>query len=102
MNPRLRTLVELLERGGFDFPVAFHPGTDGELGDVLEADAFDVPAGRGPEISQRLADLLWPSAFDGPTVLPGIRYDFESADERVALPPLTVWYTPHSRTHAPA
>jgi hypothetical protein len=100
MNAHLRKLLDLLERGRFAFPVAIYPGVDARLGEVLEADAFDVPAGRGPEVSQQLADLLWPAAFDEGTVLPGIRYDFESEVQRTALPPETVWYTPRSGSHA--
>src|SRR5262245_35326571 len=99
MNAHLKGLIYLLERGRFAFPVALYPGVDAELGEVLEADAFDVPAGRGQEVSQQLADLLWPAAFDERTVLPGIRYDFESEAQRTALPPETVWYAP--RSHAP-
>ena len=94
MNAQIENLVALLVQADFEYPVAFYPGSDPELGQVLEVDAFDVPDTVGNGITQRLGRILWPAAFEPETVLPGVYHVCESAAHRSSLPGGTVWYLP--------
>jgi hypothetical protein len=94
MNVQIENLVALLAQAAFEYPVAFHPGRDPELGTVLEVDAFDVPGEVDVTVCQRLGTILWPVAFEPDTVLPGAFDERDSATQRALLPAGTVWYEP--------
>lgn len=98
---RMQQIVAILEGHAFGFPVAIYPGTDVDLGPVVEVDAFDVPAGAAVAVARELAGILWQvreRSDAGSELLPGVVYDFESADRRPRLPAATVWYRPRARS----
>lgn len=100
MNPQIQTILDVLTRDAFPYPVAIFRDHDFDLGPIQSVDAFDVPSGLLLAVQERLGELVFPLERT-PVLLAGAVHDAESAVRRQRLPEETVWYEPR-RTHAQA